>query len=306
MSCFTPLKLANNRSAMILLRAGASCKGLSKSSLNSLFRHACSVGDLSNVRKLLKNGCGVSTLSREEQEALLHCACREGDTLVAGTLVMSLYSVSTLPREEQEELLQSACLQGDAFLQGVYSVHSVHREITYLVDQLKRQEKGLLPWLSLEGTVLLVETLIAEGCNVNCVDSTRCTPLMKAACKGHEKIVEKLILAGADLTVQGRFGFTALHYAAIHNHIQCGILLAEAGASVMVKSNLSQTPLHIAKADLKEAITQALSFTTGRSLCIIGNAEGGKSTLIASLQAESIGLFGRMVNCFRRVDDCRH
>ena len=306
-SCLTPLKLANNRSAMILLRAGASCKGLSKSSLNSLFRHACSVGDLSNVRTLLKNGCGVSTLLREEQEALLHCACREGDTLVAGTLVMSLCGVSTLPREEQEELLQSACCQGDAFLQGGCSVHSVHREITYLVDQLKSQEKGLLlPWLSSEGTVLLVETLIAEGCNVNCVDSTRCAPLMKAACKGHEKIVEKLILAGADLTVQGRFGFTALHYAAIHNHIQCGILLAEAGASVMVKSHLSQTPLHIAKADFKEAITQALLFTTRRSLCIIGNAEGGKSTLIASLQAESIGLFGRIVNRFRRVDDRRH
>ena len=112
-------------------------------------------------------------------------------------------------------------------------------------------------------------------------------------------------MAGANLEMKDENGSTALHYAAIHSHIQCGVLLAEGGASVRTKNKLSQTPLDLAKSDFQEAIKQALSFITRKPLCIIGNAEGGKSTLIASLQAESNSFLGRIFNRFRRVDDRR-
>ena len=128
---------------------------------------------------------------------------------------------------------------------------------------------------------------------------------MVAAVKGHEKVVKKLILAGANLEMQTANGNTALHLAAIGNNIQCGILLAEGGASVRTKNNFFGTPLHLANAEFEEAIKQALSFTTRKSLCIIGNAESGKSTLIASLQAESNSFLGKIFNHFRRVSDRR-
>ena len=115
----------------------------------------------------------------------------------------------------------------------------------------------------------------------------------------------KLILAGANLAMKDENGSTALHYAATRNHIQCGVLLAEGGASVRTKDKRSQTPLDIAKSDFREAIKQALSFTTRKTLCIIGNAEGGKSTLIASLQAERNSFLGRIFNRLRRVNDRR-
>ena len=151
--------------------------------------------------------------------------------------------------------------------------------------------------------MFLVETLLGNGCNINCVDSDGLTPLMVAT--SHEKVVKKLILAGANLGMRTAKGDTALHHAATHNDIQCGILLVEGGASVRAKNKLSQTPLHLASAEFEKAIKEALSFTTRKALCIIGNAESGKSTLIAALQAESNSFLGKIINRFRRVDDLR-
>ena len=155
------------------------------------------------------------------------------------------------------------------------------------------------------GDTAVVEALIDAGCNVNCRGYQGDTPIMRATCEGHEEIVKKLILAGANLAKLNDLGYTALHYAASHKHIQCGILLAEAGASLSAKNDFSETPLDVG-GDFKRAITQALSFTTRKTLCIIGNAEGGKSTLITSLQAEGTGSLSRIINRFRRVEDCRH
>ena len=128
---------------------------------------------------------------------------------------------------------------------------------------------------------------------------------MVATEKGHEEVMKKLILAGANLGIQTVNGNTALHFAAICNSIQCGILLAEGGASVRTKNSSFHTPLDLASAEFKEAIEEALSFTTRKALCIIGNAESGKSTLIAALQAESNSFIGKMINHFRRVSDRR-
>ena len=72
------------------------------------------------------------------------------------------------------------------------------------------------------------------------------------------------------------------------------------------KNKVSHTPLSITEPEFKDAIQQALSFTTRKTLCIVGNAESGKSTLIAALQAESTGWFGRTFNRFRRVSDHRN
>ena len=311
----SPLVLAhgNRPISMSLLRAGASCVGLSEKVKDELFLHACHVGDLLAIDTLLKNGCRVSNLSKEEQEELLHRACHEGDLLVARTLLSNGCSVSTLSREQQGNLLCCACRKGgipvaQTILQVICSTSELtHTELVQVLNPLPKQGKeGLLRGACIEGDMLVVEALIAVGCSVNCVGPTGGTPLMNAACEGHEEVVKKLILAGANLAMKDENGSTALHYAATRNHIQCGVLLAEGGASVRTTNKLSQTPLDLAKSDFHEAIKQAVSFTTRKTLCIIGNAEGGKSTLIASLQAESNSLLGKIVNRFRRVDDRRN
>ena len=230
----TPLKLAQKRGnealSMLLLQAGANCKGLRDEQINFLYEHAFNVGDKLAIQALLNHR---KPTARSQEELLCH-ACREG-------------------------------------------------------------------------VVLIVEALITMGCSVNCINVAGSTPLMEAARKGHEEVVKKLILAGAMVDMQDGRGNTALHIAANFNSIQCGILLAEGGASVRTKNKWSipKTPLDLANTEFKEAINQALSFTTRKALCVTGNAEGGKSTLIAALQAESNSFLGKMVNRFKKVTDHR-
>ena len=286
--------------AHTLLKNGCSVSILSIKEQEKLLHLACHRGDTVVVRTLLENGCRVSILSSEEQEKLLHLACHRGNAFVGRTFLENGCRVSIQSRENQKKLLHLACREGDAFiahtlLKNGCRVHILSRE---------EQEK-LLCCACLEGDVLVVEALLANGCNMNCLDHAGCTPLMVATKKDREEVVKKLILAGANLWMQTANGNTALHIAATHDRIQCGILLAEGGASVRTKNKLSQTPLDLARAEFKEAIKQALSFTTRKALCIIGNAEGGKSTLIAALQAESNSFLGRIFNRFRRVSDHR-
>ena len=277
---FTPLWHADGNVAitMTLLRAGASCKWMLKEQMNELCHYACRAGDVSAIGTLIHNGCDVSTLPREEQEKLLHYACREHNALVAGALIMN----------------------------GCHPSEQTQTDIPYLAIDLPKQEKEQLLYYACSGGYMLaVESLIAVGCNVNCLYAGRLTPVMVAAREGHKEIVKKLILASANLAIQDTKGRTALHYAAMSNHTQCGVLLAEGGASVTTKNQFSQTPLDVPNlsAEFKEAIKETLSFTTQKTLCITGNAEGGKSTLIAALQAESTGFVGRIFNHFRRVND---
>ena len=283
-----------------LLEYGCSTSILSREEPEEFLHHACHDKDLFIIGALLQGGCRVGILSNEDQEELLHRACHERDMSVVHVLLENGCNVNILSTKEQEQLLHHACRERNVFV-----VHILLEGGSVSILSTDEQE-DLLHCACLEGDAFVVEALLARGCNMNCANAIGYTPIMDATEKGHEEVVKKLILAGANVGMQTASGNTALHIAAYCNNIQCGILLAEGGASVRTKNNLAQTPLDLAStAEFKEAIKQALSFTTRKALCIIGNAESGKSTLIAALQAESNSFLGKIVNRFRRVSDRR-
>ena len=120
------------------------------------------------------------------------------------------------------------------------------------------------------------------------------TALTLSAENGHDSLVRNLILQGVNVNYQDDSGRSALHFAASSNHIQCGILLVEAGADLRLMDRDSRTPLNLASKELKDAINQTLSFNTKKTVCVIGNACSGKSTLIASLQNENAKLLKKL------------
>ena len=249
-------------------------KGLWQEQMNDMFRHAILDGNWVLVRDLLENGYCTSSLSTEEQEMLfLHAFNKSGSFVgdvgvIIGALLQNgvvMHTVSILSSTQQQHLLHLAC------------------DVNALT---------------------VADALITNGCNVNYADKNKHTPLMFAAHRGHEELMKKLLLANAKVGMQDAYGATALHHAARKDHIQCGILLVEGGASIKTKDIHSQTPLDVAySSEFRKAIKEAESFTTRKIVCIIGNAEGGKSTLIAALQAESSSFFGKTINRFRKVDD---
>ena len=264
--------------------AGESSDEPSLEQMYDLLRVAIHQGDLQTVQNLLASGCSIDILSEEEQLKLIHCAFDETSTFAGDTFIVQALLqndiVSLLSSVQQDSLLLHACMQSN---------------------------------------MIIFDTLITNGYDVNKCNmwvqgitwagDSRCkyiTPLMVAAHNGHAELVKKLIFLGAKVGMQDSDGYTALHYAAETNHIQCGIHLVEGGASVRTKSNFSQMPLDAAcSAEFKKAIMEAISFATRKTLCIIGNSKGGKSTLIAALQAERGSTLGKIYNRFKRVDDRR-
>ena len=98
-------------------------------------------------------------------------------------------------------------------------------------------------------------------------------------------------------------GMTALHYAAWYDHITCGTHLVDAGANVHAENKYFRTPLHICSRRFRAAVQRVQSHPPKQVIAVIGNAECGKSTLIAALQSESRTLFQSLVYKLAQVYD---
>ena len=234
---------------------------------------ACEEGDLFKVRQLIKEGCNVNTRGGEYGTTPLIEAAMWGHNQVV------------------EELIRRGAR----------------------VNVKDKYQLTALYWASRWGHCSVVKTLCAAGADTNVQDRWGQTPLMWAAVRGSDEIVCELIRAGGSVNVvtssEGLFGVaagsTALHYAAKRNQINCCVLLMEAGADKTVRNKDSESPQDLVLHNFRRSIRQAESFSTKRIVAVIGNAEHGKSTLIAALQAEGKSIFKRFINRFAQVEDIR-
>ena len=298
--------------ALALLEAGADVHVRDVMGWTAL-HWACRMGFKEVVRALIDRGSRVNERDNSSRTPLV-VAEQWRETAISMRLLRAGASCKgLLPERRVNDLFLHACHERDlsavrTLLKDGCSLRKLklsQADHIYLARNLSKQEvEELLCSACREGDVFAVKVLLANGCNINCALNGY-SPLMDATLYGREEVVKTLILAGANLEMQTASGDTALHLAASGSSIQCGVLLVDGGASVTIMNNFLQTPLDLAKTVFKEAITHALNFTSRKSLCIIGNAESGKSTLIAALQAESNSILGKFFNRYRRVDDHR-
>ena len=232
---------------------------------------ACRRGDLKRVRQLIQDGQDVNRCNSYGW-TLLMVAARNGHDQIVRELIRAGADVNGEGNDKQTAL---------------------HRA-------------------SRSGHSIVFKTLAEAGAKLNVQDVGGMTPLMRAATWGHGNVVVELIRAGADVSVVSSHdwgsvaaGSTALHFAAAGNSIECGVLLVEAGADMRTRNKISKSPLDLASHDFQQAIQQAQSFSTKRIVAVIGNAEHGKSTLIAALQAEGNTLLKKFTNWFTKVQDIR-
>ena len=236
---------------------------------------ACVEGDLERVRQLIQDGQDVS----------------KSDILARTPLMLAAYN-------GHDQVVQELIRAGD-------------------VNGKDNNKHTALHWASSCSHSSLVKTLAEAGANFNEQDVDGMTPLMEAAYRGCANVVVELIRAGADVSVVSRHkcytvslqtvaaGSTALHFAAKENRMECGVLLMEAGADLRTRNKNSKSPLDFGSHDFRQAIQQAQSFSTKRTVAVISNAEHGKSTLIAALQAEGNSPLKKFTNRFTKVQDIR-
>jgi ankyrin repeat protein len=139
----------------------------------------------------------------------------------------------------------------------------------------------------------LVEQLIAQGVNVDELDSSQDAPLVMAAYLGNADVVRRLLEAGAsvaavdpgmkatalhaaayagrteaaklliqyhiDIDKQGpNNGYTALHDAVWQGHVETAKVLIAAGADLTLQSHRGETPLAFAQSKHRDAIVVAI------------------------------------------------
>ena len=106
--------------------------------------------------------------------------------------------------------------------------------------------------------VSMKANLAANSLNVNCANDSYWTPLIWAACNGHDEVVHFLLERGADANAQNEQGTSALHMAAYNGHSAVLATLLKAGASTEVEDNDGKTPLAYALDEGDEEAVAAL------------------------------------------------
>jgi ankyrin repeat protein len=92
----------------------------------------------------------------------------------------------------------------------------------------------------------IASLLLENGADVNAGDVRGLTPVHAAAWRGYRDTVDLLITHGADITARDKDGLSPLHTAALAGRKETVALLIDKGAQVNAKSNKSLTPLHAA------------------------------------------------------------
>ena len=97
-----------------------------------------------------------------------------------------------------------------------------------------------------DGNLTAVQTLLANGADVNAKDDCGIPALWLAASHGYTEVVKLLLEKGADINAKNNDGVTALMMAAGIGHTEIAKLLLEKGADVNAKTNDGQPVLIIA------------------------------------------------------------
>ena len=251
--------------------------------------------------KLIDHGANVHATDGQGRTAL-HWACREGGReVVVQRLIEEGCSVNA------EDAMHCTALSLTTEWCGVAAASHLFNAGADCRGLSKRQMNVLFLPACWRGYLSVAEKLLANGCDINCRNNADEPPIILAVNCNHYNVVKMLIRRGAQLDLQDHDGATALHCAARNNHIECGVLLTEGGAKVNIKDKHSRTALDVAYSeDFRQAINHACYFKIRRILTIVGNTGVGKSTLVATLQAEKITFFGKIRNRFTRVSDNRN
>ena len=135
------------------------------------------------------------------------------------------------------------------------------------------------------GNIEIVNLLIAEGFNLDLIDSEGDNALISAVEKGHAEVVKILIAAGADLEIKDSDDDTALINAVWKNNIEIVRILLAAGANVNALRESGNTALMIAAQEENVEIIKTL-IAAGADVNI--KSDLGVTALLKAITAENI------------------
>jgi hypothetical protein len=110
---------------------------------------------------------------------------------------------------------------------------------------------------ALNGDITTVKSLLLQGAYINARDQLECTPLYRAASKGHTEIVRLLLEQKANPYAAEVNGLCALHIASLYGHLPAVNLLLQI-TNVNIQDKDGYTPLFLATRSQHIPIIKAL------------------------------------------------
>ena len=135
-------------------------------------------------------------------------------------------------------LMHDDALNGDYRIElGITEISFANKDVWKLQggDERVDRNKALLA-AAKNNDVLSIQSLLADGADVNTKDGAAITPLIWASHYGHTKSVRVLILHGADVNAQSTEGFTAIIFAAQYGYLETVGLLLKSNADLRAKN----------------------------------------------------------------------
>lgn len=137
---------------------------------------------------------------------------------------------------------------------------------------------------SIGGHIKIVETLLANGADINAIDDQGSTPLTSAISNNHIELAELLIKRNADINIIRVDGFTALLKALESGHIKIAKLLISHNANINHCDSKGATALH--RAVVKQKI-KVVEFLLENKANINTSAEDGVTPLHSAIIVKS-------------------
>ncbi len=91
----------------------------------------------------------------------------------------------------------------------------------------------------------IVQSILAEGPDVNARNYKYATPLHSAVEEGHKGVIKLLVEAGAEIETRNNLSQTPLHIAAVKGRIACSQILFQAGADISAAMEKGIQPIHL-------------------------------------------------------------
>ena len=303
----TPLHcVANSCSVNIiakLVSLGANVNAQDDNSVTPLMK-AVEKGYFDTVSFLIRHGADVKLKDNRGRTALHFIRYGKADKIIE----LLVTSGANIDEEDNgmQTPLQTSILT--AISCSCYSsVPCIFVEHGANVTRLSPSQGGMLVCCCIHCKYFdLTHSMVTAGVSIGVKNGECVNPLVLASQNGHDSLVKALILAGVNVNLKDTIGYTALHWAARKQHIQCGVLLAQAGSDLSIRNYRGKTALELASKVFNLSIQAALSFTTKRTVCVIGNACSGKSTLIASLQNENESFLNKCKHWLFGVEEIRN
>ena len=242
--------------------------------------------------ELLQRGADIHVKSKEHGRTALHIACAEGHLKCAQVL---LDAGSTLNEPDDYDN------QTPLILAAYFGHEEVASELLQRGADIHVKSKKLrrtaLHIACAEGHLKCVQLLLDAGSRLNEPDNYGNTPLHLSV--KQSQVVQWLIERGCNVLVKNKEGLTAMDLVDIDilpwssfnesTLPQVG-LLAEAGCKRTILGDLQRT-------------IQDSSLSPKMVVCVIGNTQSGKSTLIAALRNEGTSIIGKILKRYQKVDN---